>query len=272
MNKPNVVNLHFIDHCNYSCKYCFVKKENQMLSFENIKKIINNIKNYFDVNKLNGRINLVGGEVFICSYLQEIINYINSLNIKVSLVTNGSLLTEEFIILNKGKIETIGISVDSVDEEINKKIGRCNSGNTLSFDELVKLCTLIKSNDIKLKINLCLSKLNYDDDLSELISLVKPDRFKIFQMTIINGINNNSKNIQLTTKEFLKGVTKYKKYNPKIEKSSEMKNSYLMVDSKGFLYCNKEERALGNMLTDECDELIGFSNLDIKKFNKRYND
>ena len=44
MNKPNVVNLHFIDHCNYSCRYCFVKKESKMLSLENIKIIINNIK------------------------------------------------------------------------------------------------------------------------------------------------------------------------------------------------------------------------------------
>ena len=26
--KPNVVNLHFIDFCNYKCAYCFVKKEN----------------------------------------------------------------------------------------------------------------------------------------------------------------------------------------------------------------------------------------------------
>lgn len=272
MNKPNVVNLHFIDHCNYSCRYCFVKKESKMLSLENIKIIINNIKRYFEINKINGRINLVGGEVFICTYLQEIIDYINSLNIKVSLVTNGSLLTEEFIILNKEKIETIGISIDSIDEEINKKIGRCNNGNIIEFDKIVKLCRLIKNNEIKLKINLCLSKLNCNDDISEFISLVKPDRFKIFQMTIINGINNKSKNLQLSTNEFLKSVIKYKKFNPKIEKSKEMKNSYLMVDSKGYLYCNKEEIPLGNLLIEECNKLIEFSNIDIKSFNKRYND
>ena len=44
MNKPNVVNFHFIDYCNYSCKYCFAKKENKMLSLEKVKEIINNIK------------------------------------------------------------------------------------------------------------------------------------------------------------------------------------------------------------------------------------
>ena len=51
-----------------------------------------------------------------------------------------------------------------------------------------------------------------------------------------------------------------------------MKNSYLIVDSKGYLYCNKEEIPLGNLLIEECKKQIDFSNIDIKSFNKRYND
>ena len=45
-----------------------------MLSLEKVKLIINNIKRYFEKNHLEGRINLVGGEIFLSPYLQEIID------------------------------------------------------------------------------------------------------------------------------------------------------------------------------------------------------
>lgn len=270
MNKPNVINFHFIDYCNYSCKYCFVKKESKMLSLEKVKLIINNIKRYFEKNHLEGRINLVGGEIFLCPYLQEIIDYIYSLNIKISIVTNGSLLTEQFILLNKEKLDTIGISIDSLNNEINLNIGRCCNGKVLEYNKLIRICSLIKENKIKLKINLCISKLNYEDDIISLLEIIKPDRFKILQMTIIQGINNDCKSLCISEKTFLDCIRKYEKFNPIIESSMDLKSSYVMIDSNGELFCNKEENSLGNLLNYELDNLIDISNIDILRFNKRY--
>lgn len=271
MYKPNVVNLHFIDNCNYKCGYCFVKKKNKTLSFNEIIIIVKNIKNYFDENQLVGRINLVGGEVFLSPYLQQIIDLIYNLNIKISIVTNGSLLSEEFIVKNKDKIESIGISVDSLNRNTNLKIGRCHNQSTLTQKTLVKLCYLIKNNGIKLKINLCASKFNYEESIADFIEEVQPDRFKILQMTIIGGINDEYKKYELTDEEFKKFVKRYSHLNCIIETNNEIKESYLIVDSKGDFYCNKEKNKIGNLLIENFSEMVNISEINIDNFRKRYN-
>lgn len=270
--KPNVINLHFTDICNYSCCYCFVKKEKKCLSLKQIKKIIDNIKKYFDENELNGRINLVGGEVFLFNHLQKVIDYIYNANIKVSIVTNGSLLTKKFIINNKEKLETIGISVDSLNQETNLKIGRCCKKQVLSQEDLINICNCIKDNNIKLKINTCVSKLNLNEDLSNFILKINPDRYKIFQMMIVKGVNDSAQLYRISQEEFKQYCKKYSFFNPICENNNEMSNSYLIVDSKGNLCVdnNKNTSPIGNVLEDNFSDLILKSNLNIENFNKRY--
>lgn len=268
--KPNVVNFHFVDYCNYHCCYCFVKKANRMTSFLNIVNIVDNIAEYFKNLKVRGRINLVGGEIFMCSYLQQIIDYIYSKDIDVSIVTNGYLLTKEFIERNKTKICCIGISVDSLNPETNKLIGRCFNKQTLDENKLINLCEMIKSNNIKLKINHCLSKFNYDEDISKFIGIIKPDRFKIFQMTVIDSINGKCKNMQLSNKEFESCCNKYKYMNPIIEHEEEMKSSYLMIDSDGNFFVDKSVAPIGNAITDNFTQMMAHANIDYVSYNKRY--
>lgn len=268
--KPKVVNFHFVDYCNYHCCYCFVKKANRMTSFLNIVNIVDNIAEYFKNIKVRGRINLVGGEIFMCSYLQQIIDYIYSKDIDVSIVTNGYLLTKKFIERNKRKICCIGISVDSLNPETNKLIGRCFNKQTLDKNKLINLCEIIKSNNIKLKINHCLSKFNCDEDISKFIEIIKPDRFKIFQMTIIDSINGKCKNIQLSNKEFESCCNKYKYMNPIIEHEEEMKSSYLMIDSDGNFFVDKSVAPIGNAITDNFTKMMTYADIDCVSYSKRY--
>lgn len=268
--KPNVVNFHFVDYCNYHCCYCFVKKASRMTSFLNIVNIVDNIAEYFKNLKVRGRINLVGGEIFMCSYLQQIIDYIYSKDIDVSIVTNGYLLTKEFIEKNKMKICCIGISIDSLNSETNKLIGRCFNKQTLDENKLIYLCEIIKSNNIKLKINHCLSKFNYAEDISKFIEIIKPDRFKIFQMTVIDSINGKCKNMQLSNKEFEVCCNKYKYMNPIIEYEEEMKSSYLMIDSNGNFFIDKSVAPIGNAITDNFTKMMTHADVDCVSYNKRY--
>lgn len=268
--KPDVVNLHFVDYCNYRCCYCFVKKENITTSFLNIKLIVDNLKKYFSSIGVCGRINLVGGEIFMCNYLQEIIDYIWYKGIKVSIVTNGSLLTKDFIESNRNKIDSIGISVDSLEYDTNIRIGRCSKDKTLSKEDLIEICNSIKANHIRLKINHCLSKYNEMEDISILIKTILPDRFKIFQMSIVEGINDKSKNMQLTQEEFKNACKKYVDCNPIIEETSEMKSSYLMIDSKGDFYIDRSDAPIGNVINEDFIALMEKGELDSASFAKRY--
>ena len=269
--KLNVINFHFIDYCNYSCKYCFVKKENKMLSLDECMKVVDNINDYFLANNISdGRINLVGGEVFIAKYLDELIDYIYKKNIKVSIVTNGFLLNESFIKRNSKKLDMIGISVDSLDNYTNLYIGRCANYACLCDKDLINLCEMIHKYGIKVKINHCMSKFNMYEDISEFIKKVKPDRFKVFQMTVIEGINDRVRPMQLSREEFLKLSKKYEDLGAVIEIDEAMKDSYLMVDSKGDFYVDKEKGVIGNLLENKFSDLVINSGINIKHYILRY--
>ena len=41
MCKINTINIHFLDSCNYTCRHCFVNKENNQLSYDKMKIIFN---------------------------------------------------------------------------------------------------------------------------------------------------------------------------------------------------------------------------------------
>lgn len=268
---PNKVNFHFINQCNYGCKYCFAKKENTKCSLNKAKSIVDKIELYFATIKEKGTINLVGGEVFLFKHLQELIDYINDKAIDVSIVTNGSMLTKEFIVNNKSKIKMIGISVDSLEKEINLKIGRALNGKTLEENNLLYLCNTIKNNDIELKINHCVSKFNINEDISWFIEKVTPKRFKIFQMTIIDGINNEMVDKQISKEQFRNYCEKYKKMAPIIEENQEIKNGYFMIDGIGNCFTNMEEKQLGNILSEDINNIIKKINVDEKTYIKRYN-
>lgn len=269
-NLFDVINLHFIDHCNYKCKHCFAHKNNIEMSFEDIKVTVDKIKNYYVSKNIVGRINLVGGEIFLSKNLQNIIDYIYNLNIKISIVTNAHLLTEEFIKLNSKKIDIIGISVDSINKDINISIGRSCNKVILDYKRLVLLCKCIKENNIKLKINMCLLKTNINEDITQFLKEIEPDRIKIFQMQYIPGQNDNAKSLLISNDEFLVAAKKYVDLRATIETSDEINNSYIMINSKAEVYFNASHGILGNILKDNLTVLLNDTRIDSKSFNKRY--
>lgn len=267
MNK--IFNLHFTDFCNYKCKFCYAKKEQKILSLEQIKIIVDNISDYLKINNIkDGRINIAGGEPTTCSYLQEIIDYINSKSITASLITNGSLLSEEFIRINKRKLSMIGISIDSVNEETNLKLGRCQGKKVFDYVKLCSICRYIKQNGIVLKINIVVSKINLDEDIKQLLDDVKPDRFKILQMLPTTPFA--SKNC-VTDEEFEAYLKKYKDYNFVHEKQENIQKAYMIIDSLGYLSTENQHRDLRfNIMKERIVDVIDKIDFNFENESMRY--
>lgn len=221
------INFHFTDHCNFSCKCCFVKKEGRELSLEKCKKSILEIK---DTGKYK-RINLAGGEPLTCSYIQEIIDFVVSSKLQCSIITNGSLLNKEFIRNNKDKLCMIGISIDALDQSLNNQIGRQQVKN------IDVLCEEIRANGIYLKINICVSKLNLDVDFSQFFIKTKPDRIKFLQMLPSLDIRKIKK-WEITEEEFNTFCNNYGQFPTERENSEFLKSSYDIIDSEGILTTN----------------------------------
>lgn len=276
MKKFHVVNYHITNRCNFHCTYCFGKfNEQKDPTLDDAKKIVDNIALYFTQNNItNGRINFAGGEPTLYEHLDELIDYTSSLGIQVSIVTNGSLLTQERIRSWQGNVSCIGISIDSIDCDTNLTIGRCCRNKVISLSQWSKLAKAIHNRGIDLKINTVVSRLNLDEDLSELYRVLSPKKIKLFQMHLIDGINDQAKPHEITEREFDSFCERHKTFESVIvaEPCGSMENSYLMVNPEGKFQLNNNGsyQTFGDLNTTSLSEILKTVPLDSEKFGSRY--
>lgn len=272
----NVFNFHLTNACNYGCTYCFGKfPPKKELTFEQACKVIDSIALYFSKNGItDGRINLAGGEPLLCEYLDDLINYIKAYGIKVSVITNGSLLTKERIALWKDMVYCIGLSLDSALPETNTTIGRYCNNKTLTVKQAISITQAIHRNGIKLKINTVVSKFNVNEDMTVFYKRLKPDRLKFLQVEIVEGINGVAAQFQISKKAFDTFCKRHKQCcnDTVCEQSNSLENSYLMINPQGELQLNDsgEYKIYGNCLEEDVCEIIKKAPININKFNSRY--
>lgn len=101
------INLHVLEACNFGCRQCFSKfGTKETLPVEDWKKIVDNCIAGADVAEFN----IAGGEPMLYPGLVELVKYIRDKGVKVSLITNGSLMDEEWIKNYAGMYETNDMS------------------------------------------------------------------------------------------------------------------------------------------------------------------
>ena len=272
----DVFNFHLTNACNYYCTYCFGKfPDKEQLTLEQACAVVDNIARYFSKNGItDGRINLAGGEPLLYPHLEELIDYINAYDIKVSVITNGSLLTEETIKGWKDRVCCVGLSVDTSLTETNVAIGRCCNNKTISTKQSIRLTQAIHRNGIKLKINTVVSKLTVNEDMTELYKRLKPDRLKLLQMELVEGVNDHAKNLAISEKAFDEFCKRHKNCcrDTVCEYSDDMENSYLMINPQGEFQVNNkgEYKIYGSCLEKELTEMLYDAEISEEKFNARY--
>ena len=267
-----VINFHITDLCNYRCRFCFVKKENITASIEDLEKCVDKIDRYFkDNNITDGRINLAGGEPLIYREILKLIDYIYSKGIKVSIITNGSLLTKEFIDQIRGKVEMIGISIDSLCDETNIAIGRCyNKEQVCDKNFYTQMCKLIKKANIKLKVNICVNNYNKNENFKEFFEDVRPDRIKFLQMKVEEGVNDNQTDLVISKEDFEKFADTNKFENAVVESDEDIKESYIILDSKCDISTSNNHNSEMSLLQNSFEECLASLDFDDEKYQKRY--
>lgn len=257
---------------------------------EDWKKIVDNCIAVADVAEFN----IAGGEPMLYPGLTELVKYILSKGVKVSLITNGSLMDEEWIKNYAGLYETIGFSVDSLNDETNRKIGRCDrSGKTMPSGRIVELCGLIRkyAPGCRIKINTVVSALNKDEAMSDFIDEIAADRWKILRMKPFQYGSFSNLDIQVSDEEFEEFVERNREKNREKDKEDgkeagvetarrevvvepDMKASYVLIDSNGCLLDNAVDEitpvAVCDCLREDFAEGLRRLTLDMEKYEARY--
>lgn len=192
------------------------------------------------------KITFAGGEPTLCPWLTELITTAKDAGLTTMIVTNGSQLTDAFLQNNKGKLDWIAVSIDSLNPETNIETGRAVCGKKpLSLEYYKNLVDQIKAYGYGLKINTVVSSKNFTESITEFIRYAKPKRWKVFQVLPILGQNDkNIEDFKITDEQFefflethncLKEITQIIP-----ESNHQMRGSYAMVDPAGRFYDNAE--------------------------------
>lgn len=240
--KNLAVNYHITRECNMMCKYCFATFEepNQhYLSLDEKKLVLRKLSEHFD------KITFVGGEPLLDKDLLALIRYSKELGMTTMLVSNGSMITDEFLKNIKNYLDWVSLSIDSLNNETNERIGRRCFSFKAEKATYLKLIKKIKKYGYKLKINTVVSKANILEKFGEFVEEVAPDRWKIFQVLKIENVNEKEFNKFKVSKEEFQ-LFLQQNIMPKIshitvaEDNNSMECSYYMVNPEGRIFDNLE--------------------------------
>ena len=197
---PIVVNWHLTEACNFSCRYCYAHWERA----ESIKDLIreehqvralvtelgrflrsDEVAKKFGFYGVNPRINIAGGEpLLVPSVVQAAVHQARRIGLRASLITNGSFLTKELCKSLAPGLDMLGVSIDSGESDTNNLIGRVDShGRFLDLGALSSSFEVLRRLNpaLTVKLNTVVNRLNWEDDLSRVVDLVQPEKWKILR-------------------------------------------------------------------------------------------
>jgi radical S-adenosyl methionine domain-containing protein 2 len=244
MEKFKSISWAILEPCNMSCKFCFATF-NDIKGIENLNamtyeegcKVIDEIQR-FGITKLT----FYGGEPTLVKHLNLWIDYAKLVGLTTMLVTNGTRITEKYIIENLQNLDWIVLSIDSLNEETNMAIGRTTRTGPIISERYYELVEMFKKHKKRLKINTVVCSKNKHEDMSDFIFWAKPERWKILQTYRVLGQNDHGiDEMEITEVEFNKFLAKNTILLPaEIEIVPEsvdaIELSYLMLDPRGRLF------------------------------------
>lgn len=240
------VNWHILEACNYKCYFCYAKygqKPKFSCDFTTVLRDLSALKGR-RINFLSGavyaesiRLNFAGGEPFLEKDLGAAISLAFDLGLHPSFISNGSLLTDEFIIKYGPMISVAGFSIDSFDANQNQVIGREDiRGRQVLFEQFAHIFSLFReiSPHTLLKINTVVCRENVEVDFTEQLCSLHPDRWKVLRVIPIHGAEQRA----ITDDQFNDFLARHRDVPVHLvpEDNVDMYRSYLMLNPEGCFY------------------------------------
>lgn len=241
------VNFHLWEPCNMKCGFCFATFQD--VKQDRLPKGHMNKEDCIAVVEMLARagfakINFAGGEPTLCPWLSDLIARAKEHGLTTAIVTNGTKITAEWLDSLNRTLDWIALSVDTLDPEKLKRIGRVTRSGPMSGDEYLRIAESIKERGIRFKINTVVTSENWEEDFTTFITQARPERWKILQVLEVQGQNDRQiQHYTITKGQFDAYVAR----NRVVEKdgivvvpedNEMMTGSYVMVDPSGRFFDN----------------------------------
>ncbi|MCX6022154.1 MAG: viperin family antiviral radical SAM protein [Chloroflexi bacterium] len=244
---PAAANFHINRVCNERCPYCFATFRDDArldavhrgLPLPEAVRVVNLLADA-GIEKLN----FAGGEPTLYPGMPHLLRHARGRGLVTSLVTNGARLTE--VLAEAAEcIDWVALSIDSADEDVQRRLGRGN-GNYVArslehFHQLHRL-------GIRTKMNTVVNRLNIGEDMSNFVEASGVERWKNFQALPVDGQNDGRiEDLLVTQTEFGLYVERHRHLESKgimlaPEANEDMRGSYAMVDPLGRFFSSLQGR------------------------------
>ena len=233
---PLAVNYHLIGHCNARCAFCFAPfRGRKNPGFADRARLIDAM-----VDAGVSKINFAGGEPTLVRGLGALFRRAKERSdgeCAATIVTNGKRL-RELLAEAAPWIDAVALSLDSGSDEINARLGRTRPGIPYA-SEMKDLAELVHRNGVRLELNTVVTRLNADENMSDLVREMAPERWKLFQMLPVAGENDSAIGVlEISAREFEAYVERHRRcarfgIDVVPESNELMTNSYLMIGPDG---------------------------------------
>ena len=241
------VNFHLWKPCNMKCRFCFATFQD--IGQETLPKgHLPREDSLSVVEALDTagfeKINFAGGEPTLCPWLPDLIQRARELGLTTSIVTNGSRITSEWLDRIHGCLDWAAVSIDTVDQEKMKLMGRTTRAGPLCETDYLRITDMLRERGIRVKVNTVVTRLNCDEDMTVFIGRARPERWKLLQVLPITGQNDGRVDpFVITRDEFDHYVARNRSVESTgitvVPESNElMTGSYVMVDPAGRFFDN----------------------------------
>lgn len=263
------VNLHVLRECNYSCTHCFAgfPEVKSRLSPEDALELVARlcsappILGRYVVRKLT----FAGGEPTLHPALPELVRAADQAGVTTCVVTNGHrLATDVRLRLELGPhLHWLAVSLDGPDEETNLANGR-GKGDALTRVLATVRYLRAAYPSLRLKVNTVVTALNWSSCMLDLITELRPERWKVLQVTYLEGENDPAyPDCAVTAEQFNDFVDRHRCALPSgvtlvQEREGQIQGSYLMVDPEGHLFCNVDGKKVRgpSLLTTSLEDAV----------------
>jgi molybdenum cofactor biosynthesis protein A len=205
--KINYLRLAVTDRCNLRCFYCMPEEginyipRKDLLSYEEMERIVKVM-----VSLGIQKVRITGGEPFLRKGMMSFLKRLTEIEglEKLNITTNGTLTAGKVAELKKMGINSVNLSLDSLDPQRFYEITRRDE-----FDTVMKTLDELIENDINTKINTVVMNERNIVDILPLVNLAKdkPIDVRFIEEMPFNGSGKNEAQLLWTFPKILEYIS-----------------------------------------------------------------